>query len=280
MLSRHALILSTGTVGNPSLPDLIAAAEAGDYASIALWPMDYERWRAEGVSDAEAKRRLDEAGIAVAQLDCLLMWSLAGSRRAAAEEDAVFGAGDVFAPPMVSVIGPADDRFSADQLAEALAGVRDRARERGFRIALEVSPWKGTIDVPAACDLLQRTHRDDIGLVIDSWHMFRGATGAEVLSTVPSAAVTAVQISDAPAAAADDLVAETMTGRLLPGEGAIDLGAFLRALDRPDGPEVALTVEVLSDAVRAHGPVTAARRTAQATRSVLADALTSGSSAG
>jgi sugar phosphate isomerase/epimerase len=265
MLSRDALILSTGTVGNPALPDLIAAATAGDYGAVAIWPADLQRWRAENIDDA--------AGIAVAQLDCLLMWTLGqGSKRAVSEEADIFAAAEALGAPVVSVIGPGDDRFSLEQLAESLAGVCDRGAVRGFTIALEVSPWKGNVDLETAVRLVELTGRDNAGLVIDSWHMFRGATPAAQLRAVPGAAISSVQISDAPRAGQPDLVAETMGQRLLPGDGDIDLAEFLNALDVSSG-DVAVTVEVLSDELRASGSVEAARRTAHATRRVLASAL-------
>jgi sugar phosphate isomerase/epimerase len=281
MLSRDALILSTGTVGNPALSDLIEACGAGDYSAIAVWPADLQRWRAAGIEDAIARARLDDAGIGVAQVDCLLMWVLGrGSTRAVAEEEDLFAAAETLGAPVVSVIGPGDDRFSVEQLAETFAGVCDRGAARGFTIALEVSPWKGNLDLATAVRLLELTGRDNSGLVIDSWHMFRGATPVVQLHAVPATAIASVQVSDAPRAAQADLVAETMGARLLPGEGDIDLAEFLQSLDRQLGNQpgtrsgtVAVTVEVLNDQLRAQGPSDAARLTAQATRRVLASAL-------
>lgn len=275
MLSREALILSSGTVGNPPLDGLIEAAQAGGYDSVVIWPADYLAWRESGISDAEARARLDGAGISVAQVDCLLMWTLnPGSKRAAAEEADVFGAASTFGASIVSVIGPGDDRFPVDQLAETLAGTCDRGAEHGFDIALEVAPWKGNVNLETAVQLIKATGGSNAGLVIDSWHMFRGATPTAQLAAVPGELVKSIQISDAPYTPGPDLVAETMGFRLLPGEGRIDLNGFLQALDsQSDG--VALTVEVLSDELRAAGPAEAGRATAKATRSVIASALAS-----
>jgi sugar phosphate isomerase/epimerase len=269
MLSRDALILSTGTVGNPPLDGLIEAADAGGYKSIAIWPADYLQWREQGIPDGQASARLDDAGIAVSQVDCLLMWSLnPGSKRAAAEEADVFAAAEAFGAHYVSAIGPGDDRFSVDQLAETLAGTCDRGAEHGFDIALEVAPWKGNVDLETAVRLIKATGKSNAGLVIDSWHLFRGATPAAQLAAVPGEMVMSIQISDAPYAPGPDLVAETMGARLLPGQGVIDLNKFLQSLDtQSDG--VALTVEVLSDELRASGLSDAGRLTAEATRSVL-----------
>jgi sugar phosphate isomerase/epimerase len=273
MLSREELILSSGTVGNPPLDGLIEAATAGGYNSVVIWPADYLQWRESGISDPEARVRLDAAGISVAQVDCLLMWTLnPGSKRAAAEEADVFAAASAFGASVVSVIGPGDDRFSVDQLAETLAGTCDRGAERGFDIALEVAPWKGNVDLETAVRLIKATGRSNAGLVIDSWHMYRGATPAAQIAAVPGEMVASIQISDAPSAAGPDLVAETMGARLLPGHGEIDLKAFLLALDSQSAG-VALTVEVLSDELRGAGPVEAGRLTGQATREVIAASL-------
>jgi sugar phosphate isomerase/epimerase len=273
MLSRDELILSSGTVGNPPLAGLIEAAVAGGYGSVAIWPADYLQWRESGISDGQARSLLDDAGIAVSQVDCLLMWSLnPGSKRAAAEEADVFAAAEAFGARCVSAIGPGDDRFSVDQLAETLAGTCDRGAEHGFDIALEVAPWKGNVDLETAVQLIKATGRSNAGLVIDSWHLFRGAAPASQLAAVPGEMVMSIQISDAPYAPGPDLVAETMGARLLPGVGAIDLRKLLRALDDQSNG-VALTVEVLSDELRAAGPAEAGRLTGQATRNVLAAAL-------
>jgi sugar phosphate isomerase/epimerase len=267
MLSREELILSTGTVGNPSLTTLLEAAGAGAYTGLAIWPADYTRWRAEGTSDAEAHRRIADQGLTVAQLDCLLMWT-AKPDRAAPEETEVFQAAGAFGADCVSCIGPGTDRYSVPELAEKLAGVCDRGRELGFDIALEVAPWKGNVDLAAAAQIMEETGRDNARLVIDSWHVFRGGTPLEQLARLPGRFVASIQISDGPRRGAADLVAETMGHRLLPGEGELDLAGFVKALDvQVDG--VPMTVEVLSDALRLAGPMEAARRTAEATRQLL-----------
>jgi sugar phosphate isomerase/epimerase len=267
MLSREELILSTGTVGNPSLTTLLKAATAGAYTGLAIWPADYARWRAEGSSDTESQRRIAEAGLKVAQLDCLLMWT-AKPELAAPEEAEVFQAASAFGASCVSVIGPGTNRYSVSELAEKLAGVCDRGAEHGFDIALEVAPWKGNVDLAAAARIMEETGRDNARLVIDSWHMFRGATPMEQLAQLPGAFVGSIQISDAPREGAADLVAETMGQRLVPGAGELDLIGFVKALDgQVEG--VPMTVEVLSDALREAGPNEAARRAAEASRELL-----------
>ncbi len=76
--------------------------------------------------------------------------------------------------------------------------------------------------------------------------------------------MSAIQLSDAPAEPGPEVFAETMGARLLPGDGACDLPGFLAALSENAG-DVPISVEVLSDELRAAGPTDAAVRTAVAT---------------
>lgn len=270
MLSRDELILSTGTVGNPALQDLLAATQAGAYSGIVAWGDSYRRWRADGVPDPEAKKRFDDCGVAVAQLDGLLRWTSGpGSDRAAAEEREIFDAAGALGAGCVSVFSPGDDRYPQAQLAETLAGVCDRAAERGLTIVLEVTPWRSPVDLPAAVRLLSLASRTNAGLIIDSWHVFRGPIPLQQLGEMPAELIAAVQLSDAAPQPEADLFAETMGRRLLPGEGAIDLAGLVRTVD-PMVDNLAVTVEVLSDDLRREGPVEAGRRAAQASRGLLA----------
>src|SRR3978361_2400376 len=108
MLSRDELILSSGTVGNPSLSVLLDAAVEGGYTSLAIWPADYLRWRSEGSTDEVAAKQIRDRGLSVSQVDCLLMWT-AKPERAATEEAEVFDAATAFGAGCVSVIGPGTD---------------------------------------------------------------------------------------------------------------------------------------------------------------------------
>ena len=80
-----------------------------------------------------------------------------------------------------------------------------------------------------------------------------------------------MQINDAPAEPAGDLVTETLEARLLPGEGAIPLVRWLRILDQI-GSRAPIGVEVFSKALDALPPIEVGRRCGAAARAVLAAA--------
>ena len=158
-----------------------------------------------------------------------------------------------------------------DRAAEALAGVCDRAREHGLLVTLEYLPWSGIADAATALAIVERSGRANATLMVDTWHTFRGPTDEAQLRKLPGARVGSVQINDAPAEPADDLVSETLQARLVPGEGAIPLVRWLRILDEI-GSTAPIGVEVFSKALDALPPVEVGRRCGAAARAVLAAA--------
>jgi sugar phosphate isomerase/epimerase len=105
--------------------------------------------------------------------------------------------------------------------------------------------------------------------MIDTWHTFRGPSTDAQLAALPGALVGSVQINDAPAEPAGSLLVETTTARLLPGEGAIPLVAWLRILDAI-GSTAPIGVEIFSDANDRLPPLEVGRRCGEAARRVLA----------
>jgi sugar phosphate isomerase/epimerase len=274
------LILSSGTVGNPALDDLVAAALAGRYDGVVVWPHDLRRWDADGVTLADARQRFDDAGLAVEQLDALIYWTAVGSTRAVEEEHTLLGAVETLGARYITAILPAAQPEA--ELIDALVPLGRRAAEVGAVIALEPSPWKGNVSLAAALRIVTEAGPRvtagqpagaavGAGLVVDNWHMARGGVPLEELTDLPAENVLAVQISDAPVTAADDLVKETMEERLLPGEGELNLAGFVTAL-AAGGVSAGLTVEVLSKALLDLGPVAAAVAAADATRAALTKA--------
>ena len=80
--------------------------------------------------------------------------------------------------------------------------------------------------------------------------------------------MTAVQLNDVSAEPWDDVLAETMRGRLLPGEGVSDTAAVLAALDTA-GVRAPLNVEVFSEALNELETADVCARLADSVRALL-----------
>lgn len=277
MLGPNDLVLCSGTLLTNSIQEMVAAAVAGGYRALTLWPQDVERAHAEGHSDADLRKLLADHGLRVADLDPLLDWTpeatpKPGEARFGVPTEAEFYAiAEALGARSLNVAQGFGAELDLDRAAEDLAGVCDRAREHGLLITVEFLPWSGIPDVATAWDLVRRTGRDNATILVDSWHFFRGSSTLEQLRAVPGERIGSTQWNDAPAQPAADLLTETLEARLLPGEGDIPLVDLLRVLDEI-GSRAPLGVEVFNKRHEAMAPAEIGRTTAEAMRGVLAKA--------
>lgn len=112
--------------------------------------------------------------------------------------------------------------------------------------------------------------RDNLGLVLDAWHWQRqpGGPDLELLRSVPADRIHVLQLNDAAARPAESLRKESLGGRLLPGEGTIDLQSLVDTLTRM-GASPLVSSEVFSHALAELGPAENARRQFAAATAVL-----------
>lgn len=133
--------------------------------------------------------------------------------------------------------GPGDDRTA---IVEGIRAVADEGRARGVRVALEpiqrefMGFWSTVASLDEAAALVEEAGAD-VGLIYDSWHLWR-----EPLEQVARHRdrIRAVHLADwrEPTRNTND--------RVLPGDGAVDFGPILDAL-RWDGFH---DLEIFSDA--------------------------------
>jgi sugar phosphate isomerase/epimerase len=94
------------------------------------------------------------------------------------------------------------------------------------------------------------------GLLVDSFHVYTSGTTFEHLSQIPAKRIVLAHLNDAPPG---PIGAIQDSNRFLPGEGVIDLNAFMDALAKAgyDGP---VSLEVFSAELRKMTPADAAKR--------------------
>jgi sugar phosphate isomerase/epimerase len=275
MLGPDDLVLCSGTLLAASFDEKLAAAQAGGFRGITLWPHDYQRARESGASDAELRRRLADHGVVVSCVEPLLTWlaredelALRSPTDVASESD-LYRIADALGGSSLILAHSAGGTLDLDRAAAALAGVAERASRHGLQVTLEFLPWSGIPDAATAWEIVRRADHPGATVMVDTWHHFRGSCDHAQIRAIPGRKLGGIQLNDAPAAPADDLVAETMSARLLPGEGDIPLAEILRAL-RATGTRAPLGVEVFSVELDKLPPVEVGRRAGAAVRRVLA----------
>ncbi len=154
---------------------------------------------------------------------------------------------EAFMPDVVPLI------LLAEPIPAVLAEVRElvarlASYHPGTRLALEWGPIFPVGDLRSARETVKRLDDERIGLVLDSWHVFTGATDWAELSGVRSDEIALVQLNDHGPLGGQSLH-DAKNHRLLPGDGNFPLPRFLALLDEL-GFDGLLSVEVISTELR------------------------------
>jgi sugar phosphate isomerase/epimerase len=149
--------------------------------------------------------------------------------------------------------GPAPDavrdlRASAEILADA-----------GLRLALEFTAYGELRSLSRASELCEAVGWDRCGLLVDTWHFFRGGAPWPLLRALRGDQIALVHVNDGAPPSGLDGVFEGRFRRLPPGQGTFAIEEFAAALDAAgyDGP---ISVEVLSTELRRLPPAEGARQ--------------------
>ncbi len=236
MLGFGDLVLSSGALGNPSLEDLLVAAQAGGYRGLALWPGDYHPTLRQGPSIPEMRRMIEDSGVELWDLDALVAWVGPDDPGPPYYEEAVeaqiFELAEGLDAHGVNMLLAGHPSAPMEQAAEVVAGVAERAAEHGLVTHLEFSRGRCTPDIPSAARLVEAVGRDDLGLMLDAWHVHWGPGSFADVDELMGERVTGVQLNDAPPTEPSDLGWATRHQRGVPGEGVLDLPSLLRSLER------------------------------------------------
>jgi sugar phosphate isomerase/epimerase len=262
-----------------TLPELIDAAEGAGFRRITARPYAFAQALATGWSEATLRSRLAEAGIAVTMIDGLAT-ALPGTRSARdldaslqarmppdvldpPDEAACFRAATALGAPIVNVAHYLGEPQPRDVLAEALAGVGQRAAPLGLSICLEFFPDSGVPDLAFAQSIVEACGEPNVGVLLDVFHHDRSGGTVEDIRRLPPGAILGIQISDRkrpPAGAAH----VPFSGRQLPGQGELPLRDLMDAA-LENSPAATIDIEVLNDDLRNLPPrETAARLAASA----------------
>lgn len=149
---------------------------------------------------------------------------------------AVLGASEV-------ITAPYDPDLT--RLADRLGALSELAAARGLGVTLEFFPWTVVPDLASALHLVEQAG-PDVGILVDSLHFDRSDSNLQDLARVPPHRLRFAHLCDAPVAppyTTEQLLHAGRTERLPPGEGQIDLKAFVAALPRdlPLALEVPMT---------------------------------------
>lgn len=234
------------------LLDRLPPLRAAGFAAMSISPGEVWALEAQGMAVRDIAARICDAGLAVAELDCIACWmdhqqqgaddDLSRLLRMLTPERVIETAARLGAPS-VALIDMSPKPTPVDIAAQAFARVCDMAAEHGLNAHIEFLPVGGIRSLADAWAIVAAAGRANGGITLDAWHFHRSGSTLDLLATIPGPRIHAVQLCDALPSPLPDPWAELMTQRLLPGEGVIDLVGLIRTLDAigctaPTGVEV------------------------------------------
>lgn len=228
----------------------VAGCARAGIPAIGLW-----RHKVAETGLAQSARIVRDAGIAVSSLCRGGMFPAADAagRRARIDDNrrAIDEAAELGTDVLVLVCGPAPDRDIAaarEMVAEGIAAVAPYAQERGVRLAIEplhpmfAADRSVIVTLAEALDLAERFPREQVGLVIDVYHVWWDPQLYQQIARA-SGRILGFHVNDwlAPPP-------EHLNGRGMMGDGAIELRRMRAAVDAAgyDGP---IEVEIFNRAL-------------------------------
>jgi sugar phosphate isomerase/epimerase len=130
-------------------------------------------------------------------------------------------------------------------LVDRFGSLCDRASGSGITVVMEFLPIFAVASLAQALTVVRDAARPNSGVLIDTLHLARSGGSVADLTTVDPRLFPYLQLADAPSVPIDDsipgLVKEALHGRVLLGDGQLDVAGLLDAV-----PDVPLSFELRS----------------------------------
>ncbi len=140
-----------------------------------------------------------------------------------------------------------------DRAAEDLRALGDIAGEHGVEIGYEALAWGRFVsDYRDAWEIVRRADHAHVGLILDSYHTLAPGLPLDAIRSIPADRISFVQLADAPRIAMD-LLQLSRHFRCFPGQGELDIAAFMAALAET-GYDGWISHEIFNDNFRMASP--------------------------
>ena len=240
-MTGRLISLAAGVLPEFSPVDMATAAVVSGWPAVGIW-VDSALWTSSIA--AEIRARTGDAGVTV--LDVEVIWLQPGDDDPA--HFRIIDAGAAIGARNALVVSSDPDRAAT---AAKLARLIDHAAGSGMRVSLEFAAFTTVGTLAEAVRILDLSGRPDAGLLVDPLHFARTGAQPADLAAIDKRRFAYAQLCDAPATgpAVSDIpgiVHEALDLRMNVDDGGLPLGALLHAL----GPDLALSIELRSQALR------------------------------
>jgi sugar phosphate isomerase/epimerase len=252
----ESLFLASATAPAASRADMVRNAAAAGFAGVGL---RFDREPAAPGELGELSRVLSDTGMSVLDIEVIRI----GNEAPGATAQLFDAASALSARTMLTVSDSPDRGATIDRLGE----LADEAASRNLRISLEFMVFTSIRTLADAVSIVRELNHPAVGILPDALHMDRSNSTVVDLAAARRL-IAHAQLCDALAVAPvgnDALLEEARFVRSMPGEGELDLAAFLGAIGGAP-----ISVEVQSRALQSSlDPAAVAQRAYDSARRVL-----------
>lgn len=199
---------------------------------------------------------IEGTGLDYIEFEVLTDWFADGERRAASDATRAFlleAAAELGAAQIKTVgeilLAPGPGGVSSwpiEKVGDEFGQLCREAAQAGTRVSIELVPSSAIQDLETARRIVDHAGEPNGGLLIDIWHMARGGISYDDVANLPPYLVTAVEVDDAMRQQVGTIFEDTINNRKLPGEGELDVPAFLHSI-MLTGYQGVYGVEMVSD---------------------------------
>lgn len=268
-LALAPMVPHRSSISAEHVRSLIDAAAAAGFDGAEFWINHHDCAVADGMSSDEYIEYFAQRGLKMVAAELTDKW-LTSDRAVVAEENRhLLDLAERAGARSILLVGREFPSF--EEAMSGLGHLCDLAAERGLGVSLEMVPFGGVTNIATVGRIFEAVDRDNLGMCLDVWHWHRqrGGPDYDTLRGLPPERIHILQLDDAAPEPADDPIVETMTARLLPGQGVADIPRLLDVLDEM-GASPLIVSEVFSSSLAALEPAENARRQHAAIQAVLA----------
>jgi sugar phosphate isomerase/epimerase len=229
----HKLAMNTGTFSlhGADLLKMVNATSAAGFTGIELRDNHIQEFMQKGCSIHEIKNLLKTHELHPVAVHALRDWQNPGEKNRKAyrkrveafiEECKGIGCDCVACPSYA-------ENADLQRDVRAFQEVCDIGKAYDMRLAIEFLPWAGLRDIRTAWEVVRQTKRPNGGLLVDTFHFYKGESRLDDLRQVPAEKIFVVHLDDAPDLPID-LKEMCMGHRLFPGEGVFPMEEILDLL--------------------------------------------------
>lgn len=215
-----------------ALRDRITAAAAAGFTGFGLMHVDLAAFLEQGDLKTLHSMFADN-GITVVELEFLTGWWADGAARAESDQvlDLLLRASEVLRPHHVKV-GPdiTGGDYDEGRWAAEFARVSAAFAAAETPVALEFMPFSNVSTLSKAVSLVKHAGHENGGLMLDLWHLYRGAGTLAEVAALPLELVKGVELDDGDARQVGDGYTDTIHRRKLCGEGVFPVEDFIRTV--------------------------------------------------